>query len=120
MNYATTKDDCVSSVNNIMKKFFYGLWAKFLTQFGNIRISKYPPFMYYDTVDYKVKGDRILEIMEILKPGDIILRGYDSYLDGKFIDDPLKYSHGAIYIGNNTIIHAVAEGVSEIDVIDFC
>ena len=103
-----------------MKKLFFKLWAKFLTAFGNIRISKYFPWLYYDTTDFKVTGDKILEIVEILQPGDIILRGFDSYLDGKFIDDPLHFSHGAIYIGNNEIIHAVAEGVSKINVIDFC
>lgn len=37
-----------------------------------------------------------------------------------FIPDELKYSHGAIYVGNRKIVHAVAEGVSEIDVVDFC
>jgi uncharacterized protein YycO len=36
-----------------------------------------------------------------------------------FIPDPLSFSHAAIYIGNGKIIHAVAEGVSETNVIDF-
>jgi len=103
-----------------MKKLLYRIWSRFLTAFGNIRISKYVPWLYYDSTDYKVTGDRILEIMEILRPGDCILRGYSNYLDGKFIDDPLKFSHGAIYVGDGKIIHAVAEGVSEINVIDFC
>ena len=48
-----------------------------------------------------------------------MLRGYDNYLDGYFIDDPHGYSHGAIYVGDGKIIHAVAQGVSEIDVLDF-
>lgn len=103
-----------------MKQFFYKLWAKFLTGFGNIRISKFFPWLYYDTTDFKVTGDKVLEIVEVLKPGDIILRGYDSYLDGKFIDDQLKFSHGAIYIGNNEVIHAIAEGVSKLNILDFC
>lgn len=30
------------------------------------------------------------------------------------------WSHGAIYVGDDTIIHAIAEGVSEINIIDFC
>lgn len=30
------------------------------------------------------------------------------------------WSHGAIYAGDNKVIHAVAEGVSEVDLIDFC
>jgi cell wall-associated NlpC family hydrolase len=60
-----------------------------------------------------------LDIISILDPGDIILRGYDNYLDGCLIPDPLSFSHGAIYIGNGKIIHAVAEGVSETNVIEF-
>jgi len=40
------------------------------------------------------------------------------YADGKFI--PGDYSHGAIYVGDNTVIHAVAEGVSEINIVSFC
>ncbi len=48
-----------------------------------------------------------------------MLRGYDHYADGYFIDDPLKYSHGGICVGPSTIVHAVAAGVSEVDAIDF-
>jgi uncharacterized protein YycO len=40
-------------------------------------------------------------------------------LDGCFIPDPLSFSHGAIYIGNGKIIHAIAEGVSETNIIEF-
>ena len=48
-----------------------------------------------------------------------MLRGFDSYLASYFIDDPYRYSHGAIYMGKGRIVHAVAEGVSEIDALDF-
>lgn len=65
-------------------------------------------------------GDKVLEIMDILWPGDVVLRGFNRYLDGKFIPDPLKYSHGAIYVGNSKLVHAVAQGVSEINIVDFC
>lgn len=102
-----------------MKKFFYKLWSKFLTAFGEIKIFKFPMFVVFDPNYFKVGGKQILDILKIIQPGDIILRGYDSYLDGKFIPDPLGYSHGAIYIGNGKIIHAVAEGVSETDIIEF-
>ena len=47
------------------------------------------------------------------------MRGYTKYLDGYFIPDKLAFSHGAIYIGDGKIIHAVAEGVSETNVVDF-
>lgn len=103
-----------------MKKFLYKLWSKFLTAFGNVKIFKWPLFLVYDPDDFQVTGDKVLDIMDTLWPGDIVLRGFNHYLDGKFIPDPLKYSHGAIYIGDNKLIHAVAEGVSEISIVDFC
>lgn len=95
------------------------MWAKFLTMLGEIKVFKFPMFIVYDPNYFKVGGKQILDIMKIIKPGDIILRGYDCYLDGMFIPDPLKFSHGAIYIGDGKIIHAVAEGVSETDIIEF-
>jgi hypothetical protein len=103
-----------------MKKFLYKLWSKFLTAFGNVKIFKWPLFLVYDPDDFQVTGDKVLDIMDTLWPGDIVLRGFNHYLDGKFIPDPLKYSHGAIYVGDSKLIHAVAEGVSEINIVDFC
>lgn len=102
-----------------MKKFLYKLWSKFLTTFGEIKIFKFPMFLVYDPHYFSVGGEQVLDIISILEPGDIILRGYDNYLDGCFIPDPLSFSHGALYIGNGKIIHAVAEGVSETNVIEF-
>ncbi|MCK9154711.1 MAG: hypothetical protein M0P12_01205 [Paludibacteraceae bacterium] len=96
---------------------FYDLKAKFLTIFGDIKVYKYPPFMVYCPVTYKAKGKQTREAIGVLEPGDIILRGYSDYLDSLFI--PGKYSHTGLYVGDGKMIHAVAEGVSEIDVIDF-
>lgn len=61
----------------------------------------------------------MLEALRCLEPGDIVLRGFDNYLDGYFIDDPNGYSHGGIYIGDDKIVHAVAPHVCEIHVLDF-
>ena len=75
-------------------------------------------FIVYDPTTFKMTGPQIIQVLKTLQPGDIILRKFDSYADSKFI--PGEYSHGAIYVGDHTIIHAIAEGVQEIDVIDFC
>ena len=102
-----------------MKKKLYELQAKFLMWFGNIKLFKWPMFIVYDPSTFKIPGWQILDILQILQPGDVILRGFDAYADGKFI--PGDYSHGAVYIGeDNKIIHAVAKGVSEIDAVSFC
>jgi len=102
-----------------MKKLLYAIWSKLLTAFGDVKVFRFPMFFVFDPDDFQITGEKTLEIMETLEPGDIILRGYNRYLDGKFIPDPLKFSHGAIYIGGDKIIHAVAEGVSEMNVVEF-
>lgn len=103
-----------------MKKFLYKIKSKFLTFFGDIRFSKLPPFLFYDDIEFAVHGNKIKEIMDILEPGDVILRGYDHYLDGLFIKSSRKYSHAGLYAGNGFIIHAVAPNVTKQHVIDFC
>ena len=100
-----------------MKKFFKKLKQKLLTIFGDIKIYKFPFFMIYSPDTFKVKGDQTRKAMELLQPGDIVLRKYVHYLDGYFI--PGLYSHSSLYIGDGKIIHAVADGVEYIDVIDF-
>ena len=102
-----------------LKFFLYKLWAKFLTQFGSIKVFKFPMFIVYDPSYFKMDGVHVRKAIDVIKPGDVILRGYDNYLDSWFIDDELKYSHAAVYVGNNQVIHAVAEGVSKIDILDF-
>lgn len=101
-----------------MKKLLYKIQAQLLTLFGNIKIYKWPLFITYDPTMFEVDGQQIQEILDVLEPGDILLRGYKMYADSKFI--PGDYSHGAVYIGDNTVIHAVAKGVSEINIISFC
>lgn len=93
--------------------------AKLLTIFGDIKLQWWPPFIYYEPGDYyKVTGKDTATILKGLREGDILARGYDNYLDGKFI--PGKYSHTGVYIGNGEVVHAVSSGVEVTSVIDFC
>lgn len=55
--------------------------------------------------------------MAEVRPGDILLRRYDNYLDGYFI--PGRFSHSGVYIGDGLIVHAMSSGVQKIDIIDF-
>jgi len=100
-----------------MKKIFKFIKQQFLTVFGDIKVCKWPMFIIYSPTSFKVKGIQTRKAEQSLEIGDIIQRGYDDYIDGKFI--PGRYSHSAIYIGNNTVIHAIAEGVQKDDIIDF-
>lgn len=93
-------------------KLTYIVWSKFLEMFSNVKIFKWPMFIVYDPTVFSMDGAHMRKVLDIIQPGDIVLRGYDMYADGRFIDDPLKYSHGGLYIGNGQVIHAVAKGAS--------
>lgn len=104
-------------------KNWYAVWSKFLTIIGDIQIRPHIPYVIYnpDEYEYAVHGDYIRKLEHLLQPGDIVMRGYSYYLDSLFI--PGEFSHSGVYVGKiedqPTVIHAVAEGVKAIDVIDF-
>ena len=100
-----------------MKWFFHKAWSKFLTFFGDVRIFKWPLWLVYDPDFFSMAGSKTERLLAILRPGDVVLRGYDSYLDSKFIDG--DYSHAGVFVGKGRIIHAVAPNVEETTVIDF-
>lgn len=100
-----------------MKQLFHKIWSKFLTFFGDIRIFKWPFWIVYDPYFFRMAGSKTERLLAILRPGDVVLRGYDSYLDSKFIDG--DYSHAGVFVGKGRIIHAVAPNVEETTVIDF-
>ena len=120
------------------------LWTQIynttLKIFGDLKVYKFPFFFLYDPGRYLIKGDETREVMNILKPGDIVVRGYKNYLDGYFI--PGFFSHVGLYVGNvpnedniallpsaknafyaegeQIMIHAMAEGVFMEDLLNFC
>ncbi len=87
-------------------------------------------------------------LLDQIKPGDILLRGYDNYLDGKFIGG--SFSHAAFYygecdeadrdkagaahkdaahrktgqekfkVGKQMVVHSIAEGVLMEYLLTFC
>ena len=78
-------------------------------------------WLSYNPITYKVKGEHYRQAIKVLKPGYVIGRGYDDYLDGYFI--PGDYSHTSICVSNNneeaSVIHSMAPGVFKQDLIDF-
>lgn len=88
-----------------------------LNVLGDMKIYRFPFFIIYDPTTFRVKGSHTREAMEALMPGDVLHRKYVNYMDGYLI--PGKFSHSGIYVGGGKVVHAMAEGVSEIDVIDF-
>lgn len=103
-----------------MKALLKKAWSKFLTAFGNVKVFSWPMFVVYDPCYFKMTGDKILDVVSLLRPGDVLIRGYDGYLDGAFIKSKRAYSHAGVYIGKNEIVHAVAPKVEKTWVVDFC
>jgi uncharacterized protein YycO len=104
-----------------MSNLIYGIKRAILTVFGDIKIFKWPFFVIYQPTSFRIKGKDTRDIMDNIRAGDVIMRAYDDYLDGYFIPKGLSgCSHSGLYIGDNMVIHSIAEGSSLIDVIDFC
>jgi cell wall-associated NlpC family hydrolase len=92
-----------------MKNWIYGIWSKFLDWFGKIKVMTFGGLPVLATArPYYVTGYSIVELMKMLKPGDVLIRGYDDYLDGKFIPDKLGYSHAGLYVGKNEVVHSAS------------
>ncbi|WP_242355031.1 MULTISPECIES: hypothetical protein [Anaeromyxobacter] len=106
---------------------------------GDVKVFRFPMWIVYDPGSYKVKGRDARAVIDRVRPGDVLVRGYDAYLDGKLI--PGLFSHVGLYLGRTTpadrdlapagarerlalgeqiVIHAIAEGVLTEDVLDFC
>lgn len=109
----------IFSIISFIVKNFFKYKQKFLTIIGDIKIYKTPCWCLYnpDEYEYNIRGEFIREINNVIQPGDVVLRGYNHYLDSWLI--PGEFSHSGVYIGDNKIIHAIAEGIKEIDLIDF-
>jgi len=108
--------------HSLVNKTRYKIQAKFLEYFGRAKISKFPPFLYIAPKTYKLKGFHYYEAIQDLEPGDILLRGFDDYLDGFFI--PGKYSHAGIYVGRTEtgvrqVVHAMTPDVQYTDLVTF-
>lgn len=58
---------------------------------------------------YRISGRDLRQVLSLLQPGDVLLRGYDGYVDGAFIRrasrcsaqgyKPGWYTHAALYVG---------------------
>lgn len=100
-----------------MKELLYKLKSGIVGWFGDIKVYKYPMFILCGHTSYKIKGHHVREIIDILKPGDILLRRYDHYLSGLMI--PGYFTHGSIFVGDDQIIHLLGDGICKEDPLVF-
>lgn len=66
---------------------------------------------------YKMKGPDWRSILDIIKPGDIILCAYHNYVSSFFIKG--KYAHSGIYVGDNSVINIRNYGISKEDILTY-
>ena len=99
-----------------MKKLIFDVKAAVIDFFADIRF--YPVGMIIlGESSYQIKGHHEREIMDLLEPGDVLLRRYNHYLGSIFI--PGYWSHVAIYVGEDKVIHMLGNGIAKEDILTF-
>lgn len=116
------------------------LYDRLVKGLGDLKIFRYPFWLVYDPSSYRVRGPEMRAILDRIRPGDVVLRRYDGYLDGRII--PGTFSHAALYVGEvgetdlvlvpgkgrdpkyfaagpQQITHSTAEGVHLEDILTF-
>lgn len=113
---------------------------KLLAVVSDIKTSKWPLFLSYRPHSFALKGNHTREIMKAAKPGDILVRSFNNYLNNSFL--PGTFTHVGFYlgevneihlkqiakiehltqfnIGKQMVIHAINDQVFLDDIIDFC
>ena len=97
---------------------WFNIKKVFLTWFGDILIYPYPMFIMFGHTSYEMKGEDVRKVINTLQPGDILLRRYNHYISGLMI--PGYFTHAAIYIGDNKVIHMLGKGIDKQDILTFC
>jgi len=96
--------------------FFYKAKSSVINFFADIRFY-WLGFVLFGNSSYQLKGDQMREILNAIKPGDILLRRYNHYLGSVLV--PGHYSHAAIYIGDDRVIHMLGKGITNEDILTF-
>jgi hypothetical protein len=87
-----------------------------ISWFSDIRFYNLGLIIWGDST-YKIKGVQMRKILDLLQPGDILLRKYDHYLGSVLIKG--FWSHAAVYIGDNKVVHMLGDGITTEDILTF-
>lgn len=94
--------------------------GKFSDRFAYIKYYKWSPvFFYYDKDSYECRFKKYQDLLDVVQPGDILLRRYDNYIDGLILAQNSYFTHAAIYKGNKEVIQALGNGVGSECLEDF-
>ena len=95
---------------------WYDIKKAVISWVSDIRIYPGGIILFGDS-HYELKGNHMREILDVLKPGDLLLRRYAHYLGSVAI--PGYWSHAAIYVGSDKVIHMLGDGIQIDDILVF-
>jgi hypothetical protein len=102
----------------------YSLQKHIFRFIGDIKWSgiAHPFWFTINATGYKLKGEHYRKIINLIQPGDVLIRRFEGYVD-KFLI-PGYWNHAGIYIGDDNdkpeqVVHAVSEGVIQEDLLNF-
>jgi len=95
---------------------FYKIKSKAIALLSDIRIYS-GGFILFGNSSYKLKGPHMRRILNVIKPGDVLLRRYNNYLGSIVI--PGHFSHAAILVDECNVVHMLGDGVTKEDILTF-
>lgn len=94
----------------------YKLKSKFMEWFSDIRV--YPAgLVLYGNTSYQIKGIDIRLILNMIKPGDVLLRRYNNFIGSMIV--PGYFSHAGLYVGDDNVYHMSFAGIVKEDILTF-
>lgn len=94
----------------------YAAKSSVISFIADIRFYKGGIILFGDS-HYGIKGPHVRDIIDILEPGDVLLRRYAHYLGSVLTKG--YWSHAAIYVGDNNVVHMLGDGISTEDILTF-
>ncbi|MDA8098286.1 MAG: YiiX/YebB-like N1pC/P60 family cysteine hydrolase [Nitrospiraceae bacterium] len=85
---------------------------------GDLYLHRFPFWFVYKPHHYAVTGSQVRSILNEARPGDILLRRYEGFLNTIFT--PGFWGHAALCVEDTSVIHAIGAGVVKEDLITFC
>ena len=102
-------------------KLWLNVLRAVLTFMGDVQWHGWTSPMWFtiNAKGYALRGEHYREIRKVIRPGDILIRRFERYVDKWYI--PGWWNHGGVYVGGRKeqVVHAIAEGVVIEDVLNF-
>lgn len=73
--------------------------------------------IFFGDSHYQVKGPHIRSLLSNLQPGDVLLRRHSHYVGSLIV--PGYWSHIALYVGADRVIHMLGTGITDEDILTF-